>query len=202
MKCISSVHKPSRKVFQGLDRVMSIDEFILFSEAVLGSKTTSAEELGEKLHQACESFFSQKGLSRKEFSEEQAKADHFMGGSGIQSILTPFMRSRLQTKYGIDEGVAKKYFEDKWQREEKEAKKAELENKLAILQWDVSQMYEEIGELKRIGDAYAKERIAELYEEMANTKKEIKEAKNELYYLWFSVMFVGRESEDGKLDFE
>ena len=183
MKCITSVHHLKRQALQGLDKVMSIDEFILFAEAVLGTTTQSPAECCEKLVQAREAFFTQKELHESVFSEEKAKSDHFLGGSGIQSILIPFIRSTLQTKFGIDEVVAKKYFEEKWAREEKEAKKAELENRMAILQWDMSQMYEEIYELKKVGDDNAKERIAVLYDEMAEMKKEIKEIKNELYYL-------------------
>ena len=48
------------------------------------------------------------------------------------------------------------------------------------MQWDLSQLYEEVKEAKQQGDAEA---VEELNRQVAELKKEMKEAKNKLYAL-------------------
>ena len=109
-----------------------------------------------------------------------AEADHYLYDSGVKSLLIPFIRSVIRSRYGLDDEVVKKYNTERAEREQKQQKKSELENSIAVMQWDLKQLYEEIKEEKQNKNF---DKVEELNQQVADMNRQIKEAKNELYYL-------------------
>ena len=83
-------------------------------------------------------------------------------------------------QFPLDETVIREFNEKKEKTESEKARREELENEIGVMQWDLSQLYEEVKEAKQLGDA---EEVEELNRQVAELKKEMKEAKSKLYAL-------------------
>ena len=165
---------------------MSIDEFILFAEAILVSRSDSISTLCEQVKNTKAVYMENNHYTVTPMSSS-AEADHYLYDSGVKSLLIPFIRSVIRSRYGLDDEVVKKYNTERAEREQKQQKKSELENSIAVMQWDLKQLYEEIKEEKQNKNF---DKVEELNQQVADMNRQIKEAKNELYYLWFDELFV------------
>ena len=174
---------------------MSVDEFVAFSGAVLCSTSESVSELCEKVKQAGEAFLREQTIAdgvsapasgetvlkeMEETSLKNAEADHYLTDSELKSLLMPLVRSRLRQQFSLDETVIREFNAKKEKAESEKARREELENEIGVMQWDLSQLYEEVKEAKRQGDGEA---VEELNRQVAELKKEMKEAQNRLYAL-------------------
>ena len=158
---------------------MSIDEFILFAEAILVSRSDSIPTLCEQVKNTKAVYMESNHYAVTPMSSS-AEADHYLYDSGVKSLLIPFIRSVIRSRYGLDDEVVKKYNTERAEREQKQQKKSELENSIAVMQWDLKQLYEEIKEEKQNKNF---DKVEELNQQVVDMNRQIKEAKNELYYL-------------------
>ena len=172
---------------------MSVDEFVAFSGAVLRSTTQSIPELCEKVKKAGDDFLREQTIAEgvsasgetalkemEESSLKNAEADHYLTDGELKSLLLPLVRSRLRLQFPFDETVIREFNEKKEKADSEKARREELENEIGVMQWDLSQLYEEVKEAKQQGDVEA---VAELNRQVAELKKELREAKNKLYAL-------------------
>lgn len=171
---------------------MSVDEFVAFSGAVLRSTTQSVSELCEKVKKAGDDFLREQTiaegvsasgettLKEMESSLKNAEADHYLTDGELKSLLLPLVRSRLRLQFPLDETVIREFNEKKEKADSEKARREELENEIGVMQWDLSQLYEEVKEAKQQG---AVEVVTELNRQVAELKKELREAKNKLYAL-------------------
>ena len=173
---------------------MSVDEFVAFSGAVLRSTSQSVPELCEKVKSAGDAFLREpataEGVSApsgemllkemEEASLKNAEADHYLTDSEMKSLLMPLVRSRLRLQFPLDETVIREFNEKKEKADSERARREELENEIGVMQWDLSQLYEEVKEAKRQGDTEA---VEELNRQVAELRREMREAKNQLYAL-------------------
>ena len=175
---------------------MSVDEFVAFSGAVLSSTSQPIPELCEKVKSVGNAFVREQAITEgvsasvpdgetvlkemEETSLKNAEADHYLTDSELKSLLMPLVRSRLRMQFPLDETVIREFNEKKEKTESEKARREELENEIGVMQWDLSQLYEEVKEAKQQGDAEA---VEELNRQVAELKKEMKEAKNKLYAL-------------------
>ena len=193
------MYHPSLKALPGLDRVMSVDEFVAFSGAVLRSTSQPIAELCEKVKKAGDVFLREQVIVQgasdddsaaksgeaalkelEEASLKHAEDDHYLVDSEMKSLLMPLVRSRLRLQYALDETVIREFNEKKEKEETKKAQKEALENEIGVMQWDLSQLYEEVKEAKRQGDVEA---VEELNRQVAELRKDMREVKNKLYAL-------------------
>ncbi len=158
---------------------MSIDEFIMFADAILASRSESIPSLCDQVRRTKIVYMENHDYAITPVSSS-AEKDHYLSDSGVKSLLIPFIRSVIRSRYGLDEEVVKKYNIERAEREQKQQKKSDLENSIAVMQWDLKQLYEEIKEEKRNGNS---DMIEELNQQVMEMNRQIKEAKNELYYL-------------------
>ena len=98
----------------------------------------------------------------------------------------------MNTKYGLDDEIVEEYLIKKEEYDKRQNKRKELEEKKGILEFDINQVNQEIAELENELKNEAdnedikediKDRVNELNEELKTMKTELKEVKNELYYL-------------------
>lgn len=167
--CIKDFYYPLRESLPGLDRIMSLDEFMLFAGDVLSSESISLDELKERI----DTVLSEMNVKRE---KKEITFD-------ISGLRTNFIKPYVKEKYDIDESVVEEYREKKNAAEEKKQRRTELEDKKGIIEYDIKQIYDEIAEEKKSGGSDSKEQIQELYSQIAELKNELKEVKNELYYL-------------------
>ena len=175
---------------------MSVDEFVAFSGTVLSSTSQPIPELCEKVKSVGDAFVREQAIAEgvsasvpdgetvlkemEKTSLKNAEADHYLTDSEMKSLLMPLVRSRLRMQFPLDETVIREFNEKKEKTESEKARREELENEIGVMQWDLSQLYEEVKEAKQQGDAEA---VEELNRQVAELKKEMKEAKNKLYAL-------------------
>lgn len=178
---------------------MSVDEFVAFSGAVLRSTSQPIAELCEKVKKAGDVFLREQVIVQgasdddsaaksgeaalkelEEASLKHAEDDHYLVDSEMKSLLMPLVRSRLRLQYALDETVIREFNEKKEKEETKKAQKEALENEIGVMQWDLSQLYEEVKEAKRQGDVEA---VEELNRQVAELRKDMREVKNKLYAL-------------------
>lgn len=166
--CIKDFHNPHRESLPGLERVMSIDEFVAFATDVLSSEAISVDLLKQQIDEVLE--------------EMNVKREQRNDNFDISALNMGFVHFYMK-KYGMDDTVIEEYREKKDAVEKKKKRKEELEQEKGVIEYDIKQIYDEIGEEKQVGDEDAKQRIKELYDQINELKNQLKEVKNELYYL-------------------
>lgn len=158
---------------------MSIDEFIAFASAVLSQESISSEELKQRINTL---------LEEKKIPREKKEACSYE----VTALNMNLVRPLINTKYGIDDEIVEEYLIKKEEYDKRQNKRKELEEKKGILEFDINQVNQEIAELENELKNEAdnedikediKDRVNELNEELKTMKTELKEVKNELYYL-------------------
>ena len=167
---------------------MSVDEFVAFSGTVLSSTSQPIPELCEKVKSVGDAFVREQAIAEgalasvpdgetvlkemEKTSLKNAEADHYLTDSEMKSLLMPLVRSRLRMQFPLDETVIREFNEKKEKTESEKARREELENEIGVMQWDLSQLYEEVKEAKQQGDAEA---VEELNRQVAELKKAMNE---------------------------